>query len=229
MCISETYSVCILLKYFFCVSAVVDFALFLAITSSNFSSGVILRSYGFLVCFLIMFTISVVSMLICIFFLKESLPVDKRAEKKPLLMLPKEIYKCLKVDRPSKWRLNLLIPLDATVGFTAPVTILQVLVLILLNTPFCWPSEMIGFYRGTLFVVMGIGGVVAVKVLPMVMNKSAVIVLANISSSAFLVMFALSRTKTTAYLCKILLYSNRFASSFDLRLLSCTTSIYSRT
>lgn len=187
------------------VVAVVDFMLFLAITSSNFSSGVILVAYGFLPCFLLMLTISVISMLVCIFFLGESLPAENRADKNfsfvKIFTLPKEIWKILEKDRPSKWRLKLLIPLDATVGFTAPVTVLQVLVLILLNIPFCWPSNWIGYYRGTLFVIMGVGGVLAVKVLPLFINKSVVIMMANISSAAYLVLFALARDKLWAYLC----------------------------
>lgn len=85
-------------------------------------------------------------------------------------------------------------------GFTAPVTVLQVLVLLLLNKPYCWPSKLIGYYRGSLFAVMGVGGVLAVKLLPKLMNRSAVIILANISSAAYLVLFALAGDELSAYL-----------------------------
>lgn len=180
--------------------AIVDFILFTAITTSNFSSGKYLQKFGFLACFILMFCIAIISLLWCIFILFESLPPENRADKsESIFLIPKKVFQTVKKQRKDRRKLITYMVVDATVGFTAPVTILNVLVLILLNIPFCWPSSWIGYYRGTLFIIMGLGGVVAVKLLPKLMVEPFVIVVACLSSAGFLVAFSLARKVWSAY------------------------------
>lgn len=197
------------------VSAVVDFVLFLAITASNFSNGKFLQVFGFLACFMLMLSISLFSLVWCIFFVAESLPPEKRADKtESLFSIPCKVFQIVKKQRANGRRLELilLMVVDSTVGFTAPVSIQSLLILILLNIPFCWPSAWIGYYRGALFVIMGFGGVFAVKVLPYIMAKPMVIIVACLSSAGYLVAFSLSRVKWSAYVCKLFcsLYKDNF-------------------
>ncbi|XP_066910424.1 lysosomal proton-coupled steroid conjugate and bile acid symporter SLC46A3-like [Clytia hemisphaerica] len=180
--------------------AIVDLVLFAAITASNFSNGKYLQEFGFLACFLLMFTISIVSVIWCFLFISESLPPEKRTETKdPLFTIPRRVLGSVIRKRPNRKKLLLLMVVDSTVGFTAPVSVQSLLILILLNIPFCWPSSWIGYYRGALFAIMGVGGVIAVKLLPYIMAKPLVIIVACLSSAGYLVSFSLSRSVWASY------------------------------
>jgi len=157
-----------------------------------------------------MLSISLFSLVWCIFFVAESLPPEKRADKtESFFSIPRKVFRIVKKQRPNGRRLELilLMVVDSSVGFTAPVSIQSLLILILLNIPYCWPSSWIGYYRGSLFVIMGFGGVLAVKVLPYIIAKPMVIIVACLSSAGYLVAFSLATVKWSAYVCTLFFLS----------------------
>ena len=184
-----------------------DLVLFAAITTSYFSNGKYLQIYGFQACFMLMLIIAVVTLFCGIFFIAESLPKDKRAARSDsVLYIPRQVFGIVSKKRPARKKLFLLMVVDSTVGFTSPASVQSLLLLILLNVPFCWPSSWIGYYRGALFAIMGVGGVVAVKLLPLVMAKPFVIIVACLSSAGYLVAFSLSSNKWSAYVCMLCIF-----------------------
>ena len=163
-----------------------------------------------------MLVIAVVSLLLGIFFIAESLPVEKRAAKSDsILSIPRQVFGIVGKKRPARKKLFLLMIVDSTVGFTAPVSVQSLLILILLNVPFCWASAWIGYYRGALFAIMGVGGVVAVKLFPMVISKPSVIIVACLSSAGYLVAFSLSSQTWSAYVCKLCLFIFVYQTDFS--------------
>ena len=191
--------------FLFFFTAIIDLIVFISVGSSNFLSGIILSSLGFLYTFIFIGVCYAVSMLLLIFQLKESLHSGNR----PLRTMhwiksPVKIYKLLKAPRSQKWRLRMLIPIDCLTTMVSQVVIGPILLLRLLNEPFVWPAKEIGYYRGSFFFASGIGSVFAVKILPKCFHKVFVILVSNISSFGYLIILGLFETTGWYYTGKYL-------------------------
>ena len=166
-------------------------------------SGIILNSFGFLYTFVFMAACFLISILLMIFQLKESLPKEKRTKQEyHWIKSPKRIYKLLKIPRSQKWRLKMLLSIDAISFVSGQIVIGPILLLRLLNRPFCWGSRGIGIFRGTYFFVSGVGAVFAVKVFPKVFHKAFVILISNLSSFGYLLLLGSFETMTWYYMGK---------------------------
>ena len=189
-----------MLNFVYSSTAIIDLIVFVSVGSSNFLSGIVLSSLGFLYTFIFIAVCYAVSMLLLIFQLKESLHSGNKAVRTMHWMKsPVNIYKLLKAPRSQKWRLRMLIPIDSLNTMVGQVVIGPILLLRLLNRPFCWNSKDIGFYRGSYYLVSGIGSVFAVKLLPKCFHKVFVILVSNISSFGYLIILGLFETNNWYY------------------------------
>lgn len=174
---------------------------FAGITLSNFSSGVFLQKFGFQTSFISVSAALLVASICAIFLLKESLPVEKRLKGSMLVCsMPCHACRVIFSSRPKKWKFLTYAAINLLLVFSAPGSILPVMVLYFLNTPFCWSPQNIGYYRGTFFAVSGIGCVIGVKVLRKIFSENSTLVLSVLSSAGYLVVIAYSKTLLTAYL-----------------------------
>ena len=150
-----------------------------------------------------------------VFQLKESLHKDNISQPTMhWIKSPMNIYKLLKAPRSQKWRLRMLIPIDSLTTMTSQVVIGPILLLRLLNRPFCWSSKEIGFYRGSYYFMSGVGSVFAVKIFPKCFHKVFVILVSNISTFAYLIILGLFETRGWYYIGKA--FTAGFSKCFQL-------------
>ncbi|XP_057306060.1 solute carrier family 46 member 3-like [Hydractinia symbiolongicarpus] len=181
--------------------AIVDMLVFAGITLSNYSSGVFLQKFGFQASFISVSAAMLVASLCAMFLLKESLPVEKRLKGSMLACsMPCQACRVMFSSRPKKWKFLTYAAINLLLVLSAPGSILPVMVLYFLNTPFCWSPQNIGYYRGTFFAVSGIGCVIGVKILRKIFSDNSTLVLSILSSAGYLVVIAFSKTMLTAYL-----------------------------
>jgi len=167
-------------------------------------SGIVLNAFGFRGTFIFVASLVLLSLLLQVFQLKESLSQEKRAvDSKHWIKSPKKIYTLLITPRSQKWRLKLLIFIDCLFFTVAQSVLGPIILLRLLNIPFCWNTTEIGVYRGIYFFVSGIGAVFAVKVIPKFFHKATVILLSLLSSFGFCLLLGLFESRDWYYIGKI--------------------------
>lgn len=185
--------------------AIIDAITFSSLGISNMLSGIVLESFGFLGTFLFITGFVIISIFLSIFQLKESLASEVRANKTShWIQSPKRIFKVLMAPRSQKWRMRLLIPIDSLGGFFTQVVIAPILMLRLLNFPFCWNPVEIGMLRGSYFFISGIGAVFAVKLIPLYFNKMFVVFLSYLSTCGYLLVIGIFETKTMYYVAVVI-------------------------
>lgn len=174
-----------------------------SVAMSNYVSGYLLECFGFFWSLVFIASLTALALLLCIFQLGESLAVEDRAERRSsLLILPRKIWLMLRAPRSRKWRLHFLIPLDMMSFFCGQSVIGPILLLRLLNQPFCWSPSKIGIFRGTYFLSSGIGSPILIALLPILVHKSFVILVAFLSIAANLALFGFAVTPVALYVCK---------------------------
>lgn len=182
----------------------IQMIVFVSLAISNFISGYFLEAFGFLAAFILISALTTAALLLAVFQLVESLPKDKRAEShSSLLLLPKKIWLLLMAPRSRKWRLRFLIPCDAMCFFNGQTVLGPILLLRLLNTPFCWSSSKIGIFRGSFFLVSGVGSVILLGLLPRLVHKSFVILVAFVSIAGYMALFGFAESTDAVYVCTI--------------------------
>ena len=189
-----------LIGWLYFILAIVDMLLLLSLTLSNFTSGVFLEKFGFVNAFYLILCTAVASLFVAVFFFEESLPKEKRTKRTNFLCLPRKVIQIISLSRPGRWRLGYLLSTFIVMVLVSPAVIMGVMMLYLLNLPFCWSSKKIGYYRGTYFAALGIGGAIGVKILPKFFSRSFVIIISILSSVGLLLVFGFSKSTYGVYL-----------------------------
>lgn len=172
--------------------------LFLALATSNYVSGIVLETFGFFITLCALAGLSIIVILLTFLQLAESLPKEKRSTSGSLWEILKKIWLLIKVDRPDKWRFYYMVPLEIFAAFVQQED--GVILLRLLNAPFCFLPFDVGMFRGSAYIVTGIGSAFLLQVLPKFAHKGFAVVVAFLSSSAYNVIFGLSTSTLMVYL-----------------------------
>lgn len=175
----------------------------LGTTVSSFSSGAFLQRFGFLYSFYFMFALSLCSLMYAL-ILKESLPKGERAFPtfKDIAKLPKKIYLMLAKARPERWKIWYLIPGSSLMFFGSANVYIGIIMLSMMNLPYCFSAEQIGYYIGTLLLTVAVGAVFCAKVLTKLLWNSVILMISALSAIGFLIALTFSNTKEMLYICK---------------------------
>ena len=188
---------------FFFLLAVIEMLTLLGTTVSSFSSGVFLQRFGFLYSFYFMLALSLCSLVYAL-ILKESLPKSKRALPNliDITKSPKKIYLMLTKARPERWKIWYLIFSSSLMFFGSANVYIGIIMLSMMNLPYCFPAKQIGYYIGTLLLTVAIGAVFCAKVLTKLLWNSVILMISALSAIGFLIALSFSNTKEMLYLCK---------------------------
>ena len=189
--------------------------MFVGAMLSNFVGGHFINAYGFVPPMWFVFTCLVMSVLYAIFVLPESLPKASRGEGKGLgkvcFSYPVQVWRTLTRERPGKWKLKLMIPADL---FTNMLTMGMgpVILLYLLNNPFCLTSIRVGYFTGTRFLLIGLGTGFGLKVLSKFLTDYHMMMVGFASHAVFFSTIGLAKVEWLLYVGK---------HNFILRYLEC--------
>ena len=188
---------------FFFLLAVIEMLTLLGTTVSSFSSGVFLQRFGFLYSFYFMLALSLCSLVYAL-ILKESLPKSKRALPNliDITKSPKKIYLMLTKARPERWKIWYLIFSSSLMFFRSANVYIGIIMLSMMNLPYCFPAKQIGYYIGTLLLTVAIGAVFCAKVLTKLLWNSVILMISALSAIGFLIALSFSNTKEILYICK---------------------------
>lgn len=188
---------------FFFLLAVIEMLTLLGTTVSSFSSGVFLQRFGFLYSFYFMLALSLCSLVYAL-ILKESLPKSKRALPNliDITKSPKKIYLMLTKARPERWKIWYLIFSSSLMFFGSANVYIGIIMLSMMNLPYCFPAKQIGYYIGTLLLTVAIGAVFCAKVLTKLLWNSVILMISALSAIGFLIALSFSNTKEMLYICK---------------------------
>ena len=188
---------------FFFLLAVIEMLTLLGTTVSSFSSGVFLQRFGFLYSFYFMLALSLCSLVYAL-ILKESLPKSKRALPNliDITKSPKKIYLMLTKARPERWKIWYLIFSSSLMFFGSANVYIGIIMLSMMNLPYCFPAKQIGYYIGTLLLTVAIGAVFCAKVLTKLLWNSVILMISALSAIGFLIALTFSNTKEMLYICK---------------------------
>lgn len=188
---------------FFFLLAVIEMLTLLGTTVSSFSSGVFLQRFGFLYSFYFMLALSLCSLVYAL-ILKESLPKSKRALPNliDITKSPKKIYLMLTKARPERWKIWYLIFSSSLMFFRSANVYIGIIMLSMMNLPYCFPAKQIGYYIGTLLLTVAIGAVFCAKVLTKLLWNSVILMISALSAIGFLIALSFSNTKEMLYICK---------------------------
>lgn len=188
---------------FFFLLAVIEMLTLLGTTVSSFSSGVFLQRFGFLYSFYFMLALSLCSFVYAL-ILKESLPKSKRALPNliDITKSPKKIYLMLTKARPERWKIWYLIFSSSLMFFRSANVYIGIIMLSMMNLPYCFPAKQIGYYIGTLLLTVAIGAVFCAKVLTKLLWNSVILMISALSAIGFLIALSFSNTKEMLYICK---------------------------
>lgn len=188
---------------FFFLLAVIEILTLLGTTVSSFSSGVFLQRFGFLYSFYFMLALSLCSLVYAL-ILKESLPKSERALPNliDITKSPKKIYLMLTKARPERWKIWYLIFSSSLMFFGSANVYIGIIMLSMMNFPYCFPAKQIGYYIGTLLLTVAIGAVFCAKVLTKILWNSVILTISALSAIGFLIALTFSNTKEMLYICK---------------------------
>ena len=188
---------------FFFLLAVIEMLTLLGTTVSSFSSGVFLQRFGFLYSFYFMLALSLCSLVYAL-ILKESLPKSKRALPNliDITKSPKKIYLMLTKARPERWKIWYLIFSSSLMFFGSANVYIGIIMLSMMNLPYCFPAKQIGYYIGTLLLTVAIGAVFCAKVLTKLLWNSVILMISALSAIGFLIALTFSKTREMLYICK---------------------------
>ena len=188
---------------FFFLLAVIEMLTLLGTTVSSFSSGVFLQRFGFLYSFYFMLALSLCSLVYAL-ILKESLPKSKRALPNliDITKSPKKIYLMLTKARPERWKIWYLIFSSSLMFFGSANVYIGIIMLSMMNLPYCFPAKQIGYYIGTLLLTVAIGAVFCAKVLTKLLWNSVILMISALSAIGFLIALSFSNTKEMLHICK---------------------------
>lgn len=188
---------------FFFLLAVIEMLTLLGTTVSSFSSGVFLQRFGFLYSFYFMLALSLCSLVYAL-ILKESLPKSERALPNliDITKSPKKIYLMLTKARPERWKIWYLIFSSSLMFFRSANVYIGIIMLSMINLPYCFPAKQIGYYIGTLLLTVAIGAVFCAKVLTKLLWNSVILMISALSAIGFLIALSFSNTKEMLYICK---------------------------
>ena len=187
----------------FFLLAVIEMLILLGTIVSSFSSGAFLQKFRFLYSFYFMLALSLCSLIYAL-ILKESLPISERAL--PTLIditkLRKKIYLMLVKARPERWEIWYMISSSSLMFFRSPNVYIGIIMLSMMNLPYCFPAKQIGYYIGTLLLTVEKEAVFCAKVLTKLLWNSVVLMISALSAIGFLIALTFSNTKEMLYICK---------------------------
>ena len=188
---------------FFFLLAVIEILTLLGTTVSSFSSGVFLQRFGFLYSFYFMLALSLCSLVYAV-ILKESLPKSERTLPNliDITKPPKKIYLILTKARSEPWKIWYLIFSSSLMFFGSANVYIGIIMLSMMNLPYCFPAKQIGYYIGTLLLTVAIGAVFCAKVLTKILWNSVILTISALSAIGFLIALTFSNTKEMLYICK---------------------------
>ena len=188
---------------FFFLLAVIEILTLLGTTVSSFSSGVFLQRFGFLYSFYFMLALSLCSLVYAV-ILKESLPKSERTLPNliDITKPPKKIYLILTKAGSEPWKIWYLIFSSSLMFFGSANVYIGIIMLSMMNLPYCFPAKQIGYYIGTLLLTVAIGAVFCAKVLTKLLWNSVILMISALSAIGFLIALTFSKTREMLYLCK---------------------------
>ena len=186
---------------FFFLLAVIEMLTLLGTTVSSFSSGAFLQRFGFLYSFYFILALSLCSL---VYALILSLPKSERALPNliDITKSPKKIYLMLTKARPERWKIWYLIFSSSLMFFGSANVYIGIIMLSMMNLPYCFPAKPIGYYIGTLLLTVAIGAVFCAKVLTKLLWNSVILMISALSAIGFLIALTFSKTREMLYLSK---------------------------
>ena len=80
------------------------------------------------------------------------------------LKYPLQAWHVLAKSRPNQWKVVIMLPAKLFAN-VFPLGMYSVQTLYILNSPFCLPSIQVGYFKGTQFMVLGVGAALGIKLL----------------------------------------------------------------
>ena len=192
----------------------------LGLTSGSFSvaTGFLIRDTNFLISVFLVLGLIIIGLIYAIFFLEESYNPAENGQANNCIdcSILKASFEPFIYDTPEKRRSSLWL---ALIGgfFTAPTLTASsdVVVLYVLNLPFCWTSDHIGIFLAAQVFSRWMVALTLVKLLQRYLSDIDVVILGNFSSFLAFMIMAFADNDFTIYLCTSYYYYFYFSSSVE--------------